>query len=118
MGDTRDHLTQVERLVHHVMVDDMSRSKIKAKNLQRQQEPSAQDLILIIDLTLGNISIVVTVGGKEDQARLTQHVRQEEQNTQRANPRPSLFRKELGRIKWQKPIVHLAQIAAEEFPKD
>lgn len=91
VGGSGNHLTEVEWLVGHVVVDDVSASKVEAEKVEREENPGVEDLVLVEDVVVGNVSIVVAVRGNEVETRLTQEVGQHRENGNVANngPNPS-----------------------------
>ncbi|MEK6261667.1 MAG: hypothetical protein AABP62_23960 [Planctomycetota bacterium] len=83
------HLSQVEGLIDDVVMNDVGRAEIEAKELEREEHPVAQNLILEKDVSFGDVPVVMAGGRHEHQAALSQHIGKNEQNGQVTCPRPA-----------------------------
>lgn len=71
MGKGGCHLTKVERVSDHEMMNAVCAAKIEAKQLEWPQPPMVHDLGLLQGIAWRYIAIIMNIGTDKEQAELT-----------------------------------------------
>ena len=74
MGEGCGHLAQVERVLHHKVMNAVGTSEVEAKQLEWPQPPPVHDLGLLQGIAWHDVAEIVNVGADKKQAELADDI--------------------------------------------